>query len=448
MVFDITDRNNAVHHLAVAAGKDWNLYLLNRDNLGQFNSGNNSQIYQQLTTVLTGGVWSSPAYFKDANGNVSIYYGGGSDDGNQYPLWQFQFDFTTPNKPVLKSAAVHTTTTRFGFPGATPTVSSNGTNNGIVWAYENRSGLAVLHAYDATNVATELFNSSNLNIGARVKFAVPTVCNGKVFVGTSNSLAAFGLPGVQPPPQRVAKDFNGDGSADLVLENSVTGHRMVWLLRNGVHFSSFALPTIPPAWHIAGVGDFLGTGQSDLVFENTISGRHKIWLLQNGALQSEILLPATRGLHVVGAGDFNGDGKADLVLENPSTGRRLIWMLNGGVYWYSVALPTIGPSWHIAGVGDFLGNGQSDLVLENTDTGRRELWILQNGVLNYTVHLGTLPVFWHIGGAADFDGDRQADLVFENEFTGRRMIWILKNGVHTSTFFVSPINTNWHIVNH
>jgi hypothetical protein len=86
---------------------------------------------------------------------------------------------------------VSSTTLQFYYPGATPTISSNGTTNGIVWAYErNASDQAILHAYDATNLKTELFSSGVISIA--VKFAVPTVCNGKVFVGTANSIAAFG----------------------------------------------------------------------------------------------------------------------------------------------------------------------------------------------------------------------------------------------------------------
>ena len=104
------------------------------------------------------------------------------------PLWQLQFDFTSnPNKPLLKQAAIHQTSIQFDGPGPTPTVSSNGNTNGIVWVCENNSsGQAVLHAYDATNVETELFNSGNIGVAA--KFAVPTVCNGKVYVGTANSV--------------------------------------------------------------------------------------------------------------------------------------------------------------------------------------------------------------------------------------------------------------------
>jgi hypothetical protein len=139
MVLDIVDRSGITHHLLSAAGKDSNLYLLDRDNLGKFHISSN-QIYQELAGVFSGGVWSSPAYF-----NGSIYQGGGPEGGTG-PLLQLQFDFTNLTKPLLKSTPASSTQTQFGYPGPTPTISSNGTTNGIVWAYEQNNGQAVLHA--------------------------------------------------------------------------------------------------------------------------------------------------------------------------------------------------------------------------------------------------------------------------------------------------------------
>ncbi len=281
---DLFDTNHNVHHLLVAAGKDENLYLLNRDSLGQFNPSDNSQIYQELPGALTGGVWSSPAYF-----NTFIYFGGGREDGAPAPLWQFQFDFTSnPNKPLLKPAAIHQTSLQFDAPGSTPTVSSNGNTNGIVWAPENNasSGQAALHAYDARNVALELFNSGSY--ASAVKFAVPTVCNGKVYVATANSVAVFGL---QPPGNGVNKDFNNDEFGDLIWENLVTGQRAIWLLKNGALQTAYYLATVSTDWHIAGVGDFRGNGQPGLVWENTSTGDRAIWLLANGFVQTTFTLP-------------------------------------------------------------------------------------------------------------------------------------------------------------
>ncbi len=178
---DIVDSNHTVHHLLFSAGKDSNVYLLDRDNLGHFNPNgqNNSQIYQELAGDLPTGTFSSAAYF-----NGSIYCG-----SRDHALRQFQFN----SQAKLNSRPASTTATHFGYPGTKATISSDGNSNGIVWACASHFSRAVLHAYDATNLKIELYSSFNVNIGGAIKFVAPTVCNGKVYVGTSSSIAAFGL---------------------------------------------------------------------------------------------------------------------------------------------------------------------------------------------------------------------------------------------------------------
>jgi hypothetical protein len=177
---DIVDTNGNPHHLAVVTGKDGNIYVLDRDNLGKFDASKNN-IYQEIQKVSGNGAWSSIAYF-----NNSIY---SAHTGTT--LKRFQFDFSNPDKPLLSTTPAAQTSQTFAFPAFTPSISASGTANGIVWGYEVGSTAGVLHAYDATTLA-ELFNSGRL-LGPGVKFAVPTVCNGRVYVGTSNSLVAFGL---------------------------------------------------------------------------------------------------------------------------------------------------------------------------------------------------------------------------------------------------------------
>jgi hypothetical protein len=177
---DLMDNNGQVHHLAVGAGKDSNIYVVDRDNMGKFNPNNNNQIYQELQGALPGGVWANPAYF-----NNTVYYGSVGR-----PLKAFPISNAKLGSPNSQSA------TSFEFPGAFPAVSANGTSNGIVWAVEN-SNPAVLHAYDATNLANELYNSNQAGsrdqFGPGNKFITPVIVNGKVFVGTQTGVAVFGL---------------------------------------------------------------------------------------------------------------------------------------------------------------------------------------------------------------------------------------------------------------
>jgi len=104
------------------------------------------------------------------------------------------------NSGLLSASPVSQSANNIGFPGATPSVSANGVSNAIVWtiqtdAYSVRNGQAVLHAYDATDLTRELYNSTTRRQppGMAVKFAVPTVANGKVYVGAVRRLAVYGL---------------------------------------------------------------------------------------------------------------------------------------------------------------------------------------------------------------------------------------------------------------
>jgi hypothetical protein len=100
---------------------------------------------------------------------------------------------------LLNTNATSATATSFGYPGTTPSVSSSGSESGILWAYENASsGDAVLHAYNAVDLTQELYNTTQAPskrdaFGAGNKFIVPTICNGKVFAATTNSVGVFGL---------------------------------------------------------------------------------------------------------------------------------------------------------------------------------------------------------------------------------------------------------------
>lgn len=178
---DLSDGAGHTMHLAVGAGKDSNLYVVNRDSMGKFNSNNNNAVYQELPGVLSGGVWAMPAYF-----NNTVYYGSVGS-----PIQAFKI-----TNAKLSTSATAKTANGFGYPGATPSISANGTSNGIVWAVEN-VGTAVLHAYDASTL-NEIYNSNQAasgrdHFGSGNKFITPMIANGKVFVGTPNGVAVFGL---------------------------------------------------------------------------------------------------------------------------------------------------------------------------------------------------------------------------------------------------------------
>jgi outer membrane protein assembly factor BamB len=177
-------------HLLIGGDKQGILYVIDRDNMSGFNSGGDL-ILQEVTVIggscITCGIFSTPAFWEG-----KLYVVGIGDVLKQYTL----VDATLT--PARQAGDV------FGFPGATPAVSSNGAANGIVWVLDTSNngtgnssgnGPAILFAYDATTL-NKLYSSPASGAGAAgnaVKFAVPTVANGKVYVGTQTELSVFGL---------------------------------------------------------------------------------------------------------------------------------------------------------------------------------------------------------------------------------------------------------------
>ncbi|HZQ23575.1 MAG TPA: hypothetical protein VFA89_12345 [Terriglobales bacterium] len=172
---------------ALGADKEGKIFVVDRDHMGGFNPTRNP-IVQTLKTPAQG-YFSTPAYWQQ-----DVYYSGIGDYLSMYPL----------NSGMLPKSPASHSNTKFGFPGSTPSISANGSSAGIVWAIQmpGNPGPAVLHAYDASNVSNELYNSNQAgnrdHPGQAVKFTVPTVANGRVYVGTQAELDVYGLFSQKP----------------------------------------------------------------------------------------------------------------------------------------------------------------------------------------------------------------------------------------------------------
>jgi hypothetical protein len=175
-------RQRGAHpHETVSAGKEGKIFVVDRDAMGKFNPHDNSQIVQTVEGSPTG-YFSSPSYWRN-----TLYYAAVGDNLKMY----------TVTDGLLSASPVSSSSTAFGYPGSTPSISANGSVDGLVWAIEVTNGPAVLHVFDATQVSQEIYNSNQAGtrdqLGIGATFSVPTVANGHVYVGTQTELDVLGL---------------------------------------------------------------------------------------------------------------------------------------------------------------------------------------------------------------------------------------------------------------
>jgi len=185
----LPDQPGANPHLLISSGKTAVIFLINRDNMGHYRAANDYQVVQVISNAIPGGtggngVFKPPVYF---NGNV--YFGAVDDSVRAFKL----------TNGLLSTTATSLSADVYGYPGACITVSANGTTNGIVWAVQKNGDTApgVLFAYDARNLATQLYNSTQAGsrdtLDYAEKFTPPTIVNGKVFIGSMSQLTIYGL---------------------------------------------------------------------------------------------------------------------------------------------------------------------------------------------------------------------------------------------------------------
>jgi hypothetical protein len=192
--------------LLVQMGKEGKIYVLDRNNMGKYCLNltppcinDDPQIVEEIPGA-TVGVWGSPAYW-----NGSVYWSGGREGGTAADNLK-AFSFNVSNSGLLSTSPTSQSAKAFSFSSPTPSISSNGNTNGILWGLDNSlfgncstiQNCQVLYAYDATNLANMLYNSNQAPNGrdvpgSIVKFTTPTIVNGKVYVGSQYNVSVFGL---------------------------------------------------------------------------------------------------------------------------------------------------------------------------------------------------------------------------------------------------------------
>ena len=410
-----TNGQGATINLAVGAGKDASVYVVDTQNMGKFSPGQN-RVYQEIKGAV-GQVFSSPAWF-----NGVLYYAGVGDQLKAFPLINGSFT------PVPSSQSAQA----FPYPGATPSISANGSSNGIAWVAENGNP-AVLHAYDAADLGKELYNSNMAangrdQFGTGNKYIVPTVANGKVYVGTTNGVGVFGLFRSAIGPRR--------RRPEMIWQNEATRQVVVWYMSGATRTGWDWLYTGSGSagWHVIAALDFNGDDQPDLVWPDDTT--HQIVVSYYGGSNGNTYLgwnwlyaTSVPGWHLRAVADFNGDGQPDLVWQNDTTRQVVVDYYNGlggaaMVSWAWLYTGTGGVGWHVVAAADFNGDSVPDLVWQN-DTTRQVVVDYYGGPGGSTVvgwawlYPGPGAVGWHVGATTDLNGDGVPDLIWQNDAAGQ-----------------------------
>ena len=165
---------------------------------------------------------------------------------------------------------------------------------------------------------------------------------------TGNGLGGTFDPGnsTTSPSGHVANDFNGDGKSDILLTNSSTGDRAMWLMNGTTIATNAFVSTVPLIWQISATGDFDGDGKADIFWTNTTTGDRSVWLMNGSTVVAGGYLGSVPVAWAVSStGDYDGDGKADILWTNASTGERAIWLMNGVTTKEGASLGAIPVQW-------------------------------------------------------------------------------------------------------
>jgi ELWxxDGT repeat protein len=195
-------------------------------------------------------------------------------------------------------------------------------------------------------------------------------------------------------PAAAVDDFTGSDVSDALWRN-VSGEVDTWLMNNGQMVGGTAVGTVSSAWQFAGTGDITGNGTSDVLWQNTATGEVDSWLINDGNLSGGTAIGhASSVWQPLGTGDFTGDGTADLLWRNSNTGEVDTWLMNNGQMTGGTGLGIVSTAWQFAGIGDLTGNGTSDVAWRNVSTGQVQTWLIANDQVTGGSAIGAVSSAW------------------------------------------------------
>ncbi len=234
--------------------------------------------------------------------------------------------------------------------------------------------------------------------------------SGEVYVWVMNgtTIASQGTPGTVTPSSgwviAGVGDFDGDGKADVLWRNSTTGDVYLWLMNGTTIASQGDVGVVSPSsgWNIVGVGDFNGDGKADILWQNSTSGEVYLWLMSGTTIASQgspgTVSPSS-GWVIQGTGDFDGNGMSDILWRNSTSGEVYIWLMSGTTVTSQGTPGTVSSAWSIKGTGDYNGDGKADVLWQNS-SGEVYVWEMNGLTITGQGSPGTASSPWQIATLA------------------------------------------------
>ena len=318
--------------------------------------------------------------------------------------------------------------------------TSAGVNNPPLHALPGgRSGSNGVYAYGSSSqFPRQSYNSCNYWVDAM--FQPQSASAMALDAGLDSSTAS--MTAVAPMESQILStgtDFNGDGQADLVWQNTVTGQCVVWIMNGTKVINKTSIGTFSLEWQLVGTGDYDTDGKSDLLWQNSATGEASVWLMSGTTVVSKVSLgKIAPDWKIRGVGSFSDTGHFDIILQNAVTGEGSIWSMSGSSVSSKVSIGTAALEWEICGAGDFNGDRSDDILWQNILTGERSIWLMDGTKVVSKVSLGTSSPDLEIGGGEDLDGDGQTDIIWQNIATGASSVWLMSGTERRS---IVPLET-------
>jgi hypothetical protein len=247
-------------------------------------------------------------------------------------------------------------------------------------------------------------------------------------------------------------DYNGDGMADILWRNSTTGQNWMYLMNGATITSSVGVNTIADAdWKVVGTGDYNGDTRADILWRNSVTGQNWMYLMNGATILSSAGVNTVAGSEwqVVGNGDYNGDTRSDILWRNSATGQNWMYLMDGATITSSVGVNTVaGSEWKVVSHGDHNGDTRSDILWRNSVTGQNWLYLMNGASITGSMGVNTVPgPDWHVAGTGDYNGDTRADILWRNDATGQNWMYLMNGASIASSTGVNTVaDTNWQII--